>query len=95
MTPPGIVIIGGGPAGMSAAVAAATQGLSCTIVDEGFALGGQIYRKPTNPERAPAPHPRGEQLRAEVVKLAQYINVRTGDSVWGIFDELRVAVRAN
>jgi NADPH-dependent 2,4-dienoyl-CoA reductase/sulfur reductase-like enzyme len=92
MNRPAIMIIGGGPAGMSAAVAAATQGLTCTIIDEGFTLGGQIYRKPTNPERAPAPHPRGEQLRTEVAKLAQHINVRSGGSAWGIFDELRVAV---
>ena len=42
MNHPSIVIIGGGPAGMNAAVAAATQGLNCTIIDEGFALGGQI-----------------------------------------------------
>ena len=87
-----IVIIGGGPAGMSAAIAAAKQGLSCTIVDEGFALGGQIYRKPTNPERAPIPHPRGEQLRTEIAKLTQYIEIRNGHSAWGIFDGLRVAV---
>ena len=92
MNRPGIVIIGGGPAGMNAAIAAATHGLACTIIDESFALGGQIYRKPTCPARAPAPHPRGEQLRAEVTKLAPHISVRSGDSVWGIFDELRVAV---
>ena len=88
----GIVIIGGGPAGMSAAVAAATHGLTCTIVDEGFDLGGQIYRKPTNSACAPAPHPRGENLRAEVARLGEHINVRIGDSAWGIFDGLRVAI---
>ena len=92
MNHPRIVIIGGGPAGMSAAIAIAKQGLNCTIVDEGFALGGQIYRKPTNPERAPTPHPIGEQLRTEIAKLTQHIEVRNGHSAWGIFDELRVAV---
>lgn len=95
MQSPNVLIIGGGPAGMSAAVAAATHGLNCTIIDESFALGGQIYRKPTNPARAPAPHPRGENLRTEVARLADRISVRNGAAVWGIFDGLHVAVASD
>ena len=46
MTNTRLMIIGGGPAGMSAAIAAARHGIASTIIDEGRALGGQIYREP-------------------------------------------------
>ncbi|MEI8144544.1 MAG: FAD/NAD(P)-binding oxidoreductase, partial [Alphaproteobacteria bacterium] len=39
-----LVVIGSGPAGMAAAVAAAEYGLSAILVDEQPAPGGQIYR---------------------------------------------------
>lgn len=44
-----IIIIGAGPAGLSAAVTAAGYGLDVLVVDEQPSLGGQIYR---NIERA-------------------------------------------
>ncbi|NSZ19675.1 FAD-dependent oxidoreductase [Agrobacterium vitis] len=43
-----IVIIGAGPAGMSAAVEAHKAGLSVTLVDEGAEAGGQVYRSVLN-----------------------------------------------
>jgi NADPH-dependent 2,4-dienoyl-CoA reductase/sulfur reductase-like enzyme len=39
-----LVIVGGGPAGLSAAVEAATHGLAVLLADENEAPGGQIYR---------------------------------------------------
>jgi NADPH-dependent 2,4-dienoyl-CoA reductase/sulfur reductase-like enzyme len=39
-----IVVIGGGPAGIAAACVAAERGRSVAIVDDNFALGGQIWR---------------------------------------------------
>lgn len=39
-----LVIVGAGPAGMSAAIAARAAGLSCVVLDEQAAPGGQIYR---------------------------------------------------
>ena len=39
-----VVIIGAGPAGMAAAIEAATAGLSVVLLDENVAPGGQIYR---------------------------------------------------
>ncbi len=45
-----IIIIGAGPAGLSAAAAAAGQGLEVLVLDEQPSLGGQIYR---NIEKAP------------------------------------------
>lgn len=39
-----LVVIGGGPAGMSAALAASAAGLRVTLVDEADRLGGQYFR---------------------------------------------------
>ncbi|WP_321803769.1 NAD(P)/FAD-dependent oxidoreductase [Burkholderia sp. BCC1988] len=39
-----LLIVGAGPAGMAAAAAARTAGLSVVVADEGRAPGGQIYR---------------------------------------------------
>lgn len=41
-----LAIIGGGPAGISAALAAAGHGVSVTVIDEQRRLGGQIFRRP-------------------------------------------------
>jgi D-hydroxyproline dehydrogenase subunit alpha len=39
-----IVVIGGGPAGITAAACAAEHGKSAVVIDEGLGLGGQIWR---------------------------------------------------
>ena len=39
-----LVVVGAGPAGMSAAVAAREQGVEVLVLDEQAAPGGQIYR---------------------------------------------------
>ena len=41
-----LAIVGGGPAGMAAAVAARDQGLAVCLLDEQPRFGGQIYRQP-------------------------------------------------
>jgi thioredoxin reductase len=50
-----VAVVGAGPAGMSAAVAAADAGVRVALVDAGSALGGQFWR-----------HPPGRALAAEV-----------------------------
>ncbi|MDE1179393.1 FAD/NAD(P)-binding oxidoreductase [Paraburkholderia sp.] len=42
--PVDVVVVGAGPAGLSAATRAATAGLSVVLLDEQDAVGGQIYR---------------------------------------------------
>ena len=37
-----LVVVGGGPAGMAAAIEAARAGVSCTLIDEAPRLGGQV-----------------------------------------------------
>ncbi|MFF1905474.1 NAD(P)/FAD-dependent oxidoreductase [Kitasatospora sp. NPDC058218] len=52
-----LAVIGAGPAGLAAAVAAADLGLSCALLDAGPSTGGQYYRHPapglgaTRPDR--------------------------------------------
>lgn len=41
-----VVIVGGGPAGLAAAIEAARSGLAVTVVDERPSVGGQIFRRP-------------------------------------------------
>jgi thioredoxin reductase len=42
-----LVVIGAGPAGMSAALTAASYGLKTLLLDEQLRAGGQIYRNIT------------------------------------------------
>ncbi|WNZ07225.1 NAD(P)/FAD-dependent oxidoreductase [Streptomyces sp. 11x1] len=45
--PPRLAIVGAGPAGLAAALAAASRGVRVTVVDAGRAAGGQFYRQPS------------------------------------------------
>ncbi|WP_029350259.1 FAD/NAD(P)-binding oxidoreductase [Bosea sp. 117] len=45
-TPPRVVIVGAGPAGIRAAEVLVAAGLRPTVIDEGARAGGQIYRRP-------------------------------------------------
>jgi len=40
-----LAIIGAGPAGVSAAIAAASAGIHVTVIDENPRIGGQIFRQ--------------------------------------------------
>ncbi|MDX2527951.1 NAD(P)/FAD-dependent oxidoreductase [Streptomyces europaeiscabiei] len=44
--PPRLAVVGAGPAGLAAALAAAGQGVRVTLVDAAEAPGGQFYRQP-------------------------------------------------
>jgi NADPH-dependent 2,4-dienoyl-CoA reductase/sulfur reductase-like enzyme len=48
-----VLVIGGGPAGMAAAVRAAERGVRVGIVDDNATLGGQIWRAHTEPQAGP------------------------------------------
>ena len=86
-----LVIVGGGPAGMAAAIEAARAGLHCTLVDEAPRLGGQIYRQPpenfqiTDRRALGKDFVRGEQLRADLSAVADRVEVLSGTSVLGVW----------
>jgi hydrogen cyanide synthase HcnB len=91
-----LIVVGGGPAGIAAAVEAARAGLRCLVVDEAPTLGGQIYRQPPrefpirDPRRLGRDHRRGERLRAELARFADRVEVRTGTSVLDVMDGRKV-----
>jgi thioredoxin reductase len=85
-----VAIVGGGPGGMSAAVAAAEAGASVILLDEYAKLGGQFFKRTGDgfsvaPPRLTREHERGERLRE---KLSQErIQVLSRALVWGYFDD--------
>jgi len=86
------VVIGGGPAGMAAAIEAARFGLPCTLIDEARSLGGQIYRRPIDPLTPADPSAlgddfaRGERLRTEFTAAANRIEVLLNTFVLDVSD---------
>lgn len=86
-----LLVIGGGPAGMAAAIEAARAGLACTLLDEGPRLGGQIYRQPPYGFRVDdaralgRDYARGEALLSEFAAVGERIQVRPSTGVVGIW----------
>ena len=91
-----VLIVGGGPAGLSAAIAAAEAGASVVVLDERSATGGQ-YAKPLadcHTDTAPdAQFQLGTDLRTRA--LAGGARIETEATVWGGFapDEIAALVR--
>src|SRR6266540_1915995 len=73
-----LVVVGAGPAGMSAAIAAARAGLPSLLLDENPQPGGQIYRRPP-PTLAshPVASPAGQDLFQALQELRNQIDLRT------------------
>lgn len=60
---PHLAVIGAGPAGLSAAVAAASRGVRVTLIDSAAEAGGQFYRQPAAGLRARRPQALHHQWR--------------------------------
>src|SRR3954466_2593028 len=78
-----VAVVGGGPAGMAAAVAARASGASVVLVDEYAAPGGQIWRRAFSEigDVAPASLPRdGRELCCRLAGSGA--TVLSGTSVW-------------
>lgn len=88
-----VIILGGGPAGMRAAITARQHGLDVAVIDEGQRPGGQIYRAPS---RDLQPHERagatdlaqGERLRAAVAESGAHLLTR--HRAWAAAPGIRV-----
>ena len=91
----GVLVVGAGPAGLSAAIAAAEAGADVVVLDERSATGGQ-YAKPlagSHADAAPDAQFRlGTQLRERA--LAAGARIETEATVWGAFaaDEIAALV---
>ncbi|MFJ9631729.1 FAD-dependent oxidoreductase [Streptomyces sp. NPDC101175] len=81
-----VAVVGGGPAGLHAALAMARGGLDVVLLDESGTLGGQFYKR--RPAQLAAAfgdfRPRGTQL-IDAVRDAG-VDCRTGTLVWGAED---------
>ena len=86
-----LVIIGGGPAGMAAAIEAARAGLKATLLDDSSALGGHVFRQPPrqfhvgNAPELGHDFARGEKLRDEFSAAADRVEVLSNTSVLAVW----------
>ncbi|MDN7182970.1 NAD(P)/FAD-dependent oxidoreductase [Caballeronia sp. SEWSISQ10-4 2] len=87
-----VLVLGGGPAGVNAALAASAAGLKVALFDENAAAGGQVYRAPVSAvaplsadQQAEQP---GDTLRRELAQsaVATYFN----HVVWAVTADYRV-----
>jgi thioredoxin reductase/bacterioferritin-associated ferredoxin len=78
-----VAVVGGGPAGINAALAAARTGASVVLIDEYAAPGGQIWRRRFDEVGLAAPPSLPPAARALCARLAgSAVEVLAGASVW-------------
>ena len=93
-----LVIIGGGPAGLSAAIAAARVGTRVLVIDENLQAGGQIYRqlpqdfKINDAGLLGADYADGKSLLGQVRELSGNIEIWHDTLVWSVFESHQLAV---
>ncbi|MFI7702756.1 NAD(P)/FAD-dependent oxidoreductase [Nonomuraea sp. NPDC049480] len=78
-----LVVVGGGPAGVAGALTAALAGLRVALVDSSARLGGQYFRHPAVPGRAPGLDRFLRQARA----LGERADVLLRHQVWSVSRE--------
>ncbi len=78
-----VAVVGAGPAGMAAALAAADLGAQVVLIDAGRSMGGQIYRRPATASAA-AVTPVGPKMPQRLRRLEGRAGVRhlSGVLVW-------------
>jgi len=89
-----VVVVGCGPAGMSAATTAAVLGLRVLLLDEQGAPGGQIYRGITSVPPALAERLGPDYLHGRTLSealAASSVRVLNGALVWDVDAELNIA----
>lgn len=95
MSSPALLIVGGGPAGLSAAKAAALCGIDVALVDERATLGGQFFKQLSKAHRftgrtsMDAQHRAGSELIDEVERLG--VRIWRNAVVWGAFGATEIA----
>jgi thioredoxin reductase len=84
---PELLIIGGGPGGLAAAIAARSAGVEVVLVDERSAPGGQYFKPLAVGGADVAPADRQHREGAALVERAQRggVRIRSGVTVWGAF----------
>jgi thioredoxin reductase/bacterioferritin-associated ferredoxin len=90
-----LVVIGAGPAGSSAALAASEQGLRVGLIDEQAAVGGQVFRAPASAalhalDDGDPDLVAGDELRRRIA--ASTVKWLAGRRVWSLTGGFRVDV---
>lgn len=88
-----LLILGGGAAGLSAAIAARRCGLDVLLLDERAAAGGQYYKQPA-PGLVATPLDAQARQGADLVAAAEASGARflRGAEAWGAFAADRIAI---
>jgi D-hydroxyproline dehydrogenase subunit alpha len=77
-----VAVVGAGPAGMAAAVAAREAGVSVALIDRYPAVGGQIWKRPYGDDSPPSD---GSRLADRLTASGSQVLLET--AVWGVSDE--------
>jgi thioredoxin reductase len=90
---PELLVIGAGPGGLSAAIAARRAGARVLVVDERSLPGGQYFKQIAVPSDAVAPpdrqHDEGRRLIERALEAG--VQIRSGVDIWGAFPPLTLA----
>ncbi|MBM4071051.1 MAG: FAD-dependent oxidoreductase [Planctomycetes bacterium] len=86
-----LVIVGAGPAGLSAASTTAEAGIPTLLIDENPRIGGQIFRQPAAATDE-APDPQKAELFRRFQAAGSKIESRLGTTVWGLFPPGQLAL---
>ncbi|MDW8398892.1 MAG: FAD-dependent oxidoreductase [Acetobacteraceae bacterium] len=93
-----VLVVGGGPAGLAAAIAARQAGAEVVLLDERSALGGQYFKPLSTAQRFAGRGALDAQFRAGAALVAEArasgARILTGAAVWGAFapDEIAVEI---
>jgi D-hydroxyproline dehydrogenase subunit alpha len=92
-----VAVVGGGPAGLSAAIAAAEAGASVLVLDERSATGGQYAKQLADSHSDPSPDRQfrlGVELNARALRAG--VRIETEAIVWGGFavDDIGALIRS-
>lgn len=87
-----IAIVGAGPAGLSAALAAAKAGCKVDLVDAGFAAGGQYWMQ--DPTGTPATTAQSSEGAAQIEAVrAAGVTLHARSEVWSAFPDRTLGVQ--
>lgn len=93
-----LAIIGGGPAGICAAIEAVKCNVQVTLIEENSRLGGQFYRRLAdgfaivNQRQLDKYYVQGTKLIAEIEQCERKVELMENALIWGIFPDKEVAL---